>query len=312
MSNSAVAERIINEVKKAVVGKDEAIKLVLSAVLAEGHILIDDIPGVGKTTMAVAFSKALGLSFKRMQFTPDVLPSDILGFSVYNRDRNTMVFQKGAVFTNLFLADEINRTSPKTQSALLEVMEEYHVSVDGRTYPIEKPFIVLATENPAGSAGTMRLPESEMDRFMICISMGYPTKEEEIEILKRKEAVQEAEQVTEAAMLLQMQKEQRNVFIHDAVYDYMVRLVDETRDQTYVELGGSPRASLALSAMSRSYAYIAGRDYVLPEDVAAVFIPVLNHRVIMNRRSRIDNVAKMDVLEEILNKVQRPAQRKEK
>ncbi len=312
MSNSAVAERIINEVKNVVVGKDEALKLVLSAVLAEGHILIDDIPGVGKTTMAVAFSNALGLKFKRMQFTPDVLPSDILGFSVYNRDRNTMVFQKGAVFTNLFLADEINRTSPKTQSALLEVMEEYHVSVDGRTYPIEKPFIVLATENPAGSAGTMRLPESEMDRFMICVSMGYPTKAEEIEILKRKEDVKDAEQVTEAAMLLQMQKEQRNVYIHDAVYDYMVRLVEETRNQPYVELGGSPRASLALASMSRSYAYIAGRDYVLPEDVAAVFIPVLNHRVIMNRRSRIDNVDKMDVLEEILKKTQRPAQRKEK
>lgn len=312
MSGNSQAAAIIQEVKKQVVGKDNVLKLMLSAILSQGHVLLDDIPGVGKTTMALAFSKALGLSFKRLQFTPDVLPSDILGFSVYNREKNAMVFQKGAVFTNLFLADEINRTSPKTQAALLEVMEEQQVSVDGRTFPLEKPFIVLATENPTGSSGTMKLPDSEMDRFMICLSMGYPSVKEEVEILKRKETGLTVNAVTDAAGLLAMQKEAANVYIHDAVYDYIVRLVNATRNHTYLELGGSPRASLSLTAMSRSLAYISGRDYVLPEDVQAVFLPVLIHRVLENRQARIDAVSKTTVLEEILQQVPKPAQRKDR
>ena len=312
MSSNTQAAAVLQEVKKQVVGKDDVLKLMLSAILSRGHVLLDDIPGVGKTTMALAFSKALGLSFKRLQFTPDVLPSDILGFSVYNRDKNAMIFQKGAVFTNLFLADEINRTSPKTQAALLEVMEEYQVSVDGHTFTLEKPFIVLATENPTGSSGTMKLPDSEMDRFMICLSMGYPSVKEEVEILKRKEAPLSVNAVTDASGLLSMQKDAENVYVHDAIYDYIVRLVNATRSHTYLELGGSPRASLSLTAMSRALAYISGRDYVLPEDVQAVFLPVLVHRVLENRQARMDAVSKTSVLEEIVKTVPRPAQRKDR
>ena len=310
MNYYSQAIQIFNEVKKQVVGKDEALKLVLSAMIAGGHVLIDDIPGVGKTTMATAFAKASGLKFNRMQFTPDVLPSDISGFTMPNPEKKGMIFQRGAIFCNLFLADEINRTSPKTQSALLEVMEEYQVTVDGRTFPLERPFIVLATENPTGSSGTMKLPESEMDRFMIGISLGYPSEKEEVEILKRKEFPEEVQKVCDPENLLAMQKEQNSIYIHDAVYDYIVRLVKATREQKYLELGASPRASLSLSAMGRAYAYIAGRDYVLPEDIAKVYLPVVSHRVIESREARIDGVSSESVLMEILKNTPRPAERK--
>ena len=311
MSNSSFGSRILDEVKKQVVGKDTTLGLILCALLSGGHVLIDDIPGVGKTTMAVAFERAMGLTGRRMQFTPDVLPSDIVGFSVYDRETGQMDFRKGAVFCNLFLADEINRTSPKTQSALLECMEEHQVTVDGRTYALPDPFFVIATQNPTGSVGTQKLPESEIDRFLISVSMGYPTLEEEREILKRKnQSAGEVMRVTDRAVILQMQQEVREIFVHDAVNDYMVRLVQATRNNSYVDLGGSPRSTVALMQMSMAYAYLSGRSYVLPEDAAAVFIPVMNHRIQTNRRARLDKVSVEDILNSVLKKEKRPTERR--
>ncbi|MBR6405944.1 MAG: MoxR family ATPase [Lachnospiraceae bacterium] len=311
MSNTVFGSRILDEVKKQVVGKDTTLGLILCALLSGGHVLIDDIPGVGKTTMAVAFERAMGLTGRRMQFTPDVLPSDIVGFSVYDRETGQMDFRKGAVFCNLFLADEINRTSPKTQSALLECMEEHQVTVDGRTYALPDPFFVIATQNPTGSVGTQKLPESEIDRFLISVSMGYPTLEEEREILKRKnQSAGEVMRVTDRTVILQMQQEVREIFVHDAVNDYMVRLVQATRNNSYVELGGSPRSTVALMQMSMAYAYLSGRSYVLPEDAAAVFIPVMNHRIQTNRRARLDKVSVEDILNSVLKKEKRPTERR--
>lgn len=311
MSNAVFGSRILDEVKKQVVGKDTTLGLILCALLSGGHVLIDDIPGVGKTTMAVAFERAMGLTGRRMQFTPDVLPSDIVGFSVYDRETGQMDFRKGAVFCNLFLADEINRTSPKTQSALLECMEEHQVTVDGRTYALPDPFFVIATQNPTGSVGTQKLPESEIDRFLISVSMGYPTLEEEREILKRKnQSAGEVMRVTDRTVILQMQQEVREIFVHDAVNDYMVRLTQATRNNPYVDLGGSPRATVALMQMSMAYAYLSGRSYVLPEDAATVFIPVMNHRIQTNRRARLDKVSVEDILNSVLKKEKRPTERR--
>ncbi|MBR6322141.1 MAG: MoxR family ATPase [Lachnospiraceae bacterium] len=311
MSSAKYASSILEEVKKQVVGKDATLGLILCALLSGGHVLIDDIPGVGKTTMAVAFEKAMGLTGRRMQFTPDVLPSDILGFSVYDKETGRMNFREGAVFCNLFLADEINRTSPKTQAALLEVMEEKQVTADGVTRLLPDPFFVIATQNPTGSVGTQKLPESEIDRFLICVSMGYPTVAEEAEILKRKNnSMGEVERVADRSIILQMQSEVKDIFVHDAVYDYMARLVQATRNNSYIELGGSPRATVSLMQMSMAYAYLTGRDYVLPEDAAAVFIPVMNHRIIRSRRARLDKVPAEDILTAVLRKEKRPTERR--
>ena len=311
MSNAVFGSRILDEVKKQVVGKDTQLGLILCALLSGGHVLIDDIPGVGKTTMAVAFERAMGLSGRRMQFTPDVLPSDILGFSVYDKATGRMNFREGAVFCNLFLADEINRTSPKTQSALLECMEEHQVTVDGVTRRLPDPFFVIATQNPVGSVGTQKLPESEIDRFLISVNMGYPTLEEEREILKRKnQSAGEVQRVTDRTVILQMQQEVREIYVHDAVNDYMVRLTQATRVHPYVELGGSPRATVALMQMSMAYAYLSGRNYVLPEDVASVFVPVMNHRIQTNRRARLDKVSVETILGQVLSKEKRPTERR--
>ncbi len=311
MSASNYAQQILEEVKKQVVGKDDILTLIMEALLAKGHVLIDDIPGVGKTTMAVAFEHAMGLKGKRMQFTPDVLPSDILGFNTYDKNTGKMTFQPGAIFCNLFLADEINRTSPKTQSALLEAMEENQVSVDGTTRTLEDPFFVLATQNPVGSTGTQKLPESEMDRFMICVSMGYPTVSEEREILKRKnETGHEVRQVADKKTILTMQEEVSQVYVHDAIYDYLARLVSASRNHTYIELGGSPRATLSLMHMSMACAYLQGRNYVIPEDVGEVFLPCMVHRIVKNRKARMDKVTEEEILKSILQKEHKPTQRK--
>lgn len=310
MNYSGYTSRILNEVKKQVVGKDDVISLILAALLAEGHVLMDDIPGVGKTTMAVAFEKAMGLSGKRMQFTPDVLPSDILGFNVFDKNTQRMVFQPGAIFCNLFLADEINRTSPKTQSALLEAMEEQHVSVDGVTRQLASPFFVIATQNPVGSTGTQKLPESQMDRFMICVSMGYPTIKEEREILKRKNEKAEVSQVADRDIILGMQEEVRQVYTHDVIYDYIARLIAQSRNHPYIELGGSPRAAIAAMNLSKAAAYLDGRNYVLPEDVCSIFKPVMIHRIIRSRKARTDKVPVEDIIDDILAKEKKPAQKR--
>ncbi|XCP84173.1 MoxR family ATPase [Roseburia hominis] len=307
------AKAIIREVEKAVVGKSDVIEKIMTAIVAGGHILIEDMPGVGKTTMALAFAKAMGLMEKRVQFTPDIMPADLTGFSIYQKERGKFVYQPGLLMCNLFLADEINRTSPKTQSALLEVMEERKVTVDGVSRETGRPFIVIATENPEGSAGTMLLPESQLDRFMISIHMGYPTVQEEIEILKRRQAgsvVEQVENVADDQLILQMQEEAAGVFVHEVVFEYIARLAKATREQELLSSGLSPRGTVALAAMSRARAYLAGRDFVIPEDVKEVFLCTVRHRVTLGIKAKVAHVNVEDVLNQVLGEVPKPTARR--
>lgn len=307
------AQTIIQEIQKAVVGKNDVIEKIMMAIVANGHILIEDMPGVGKTTMALSFARAMGVVEKRVQFTPDVMPADLTGFSIYQKETGQFVYQRGAVMCNLLLADEINRTSPKTQSALLEVMEERQVTVDGVTRKTGEPFIVIATENPEGSAGTQLLPESQLDRFMICIRMGYPTVEEEVEILKRRQVgspIERVRNVTNAMQIMQMQIEAANVFVHDVVFEYIAELAKATREHDMLSSGMSPRGAVALAAMSRAAAWISGREYVLPQDVQAVFECTAAHRVRLSTKAKVSHVQVEDVLKQIVAQVQAPTIRK--
>lgn len=304
---------VIEEVKKAVIGKDDCIRRAMVAILAGGHILLEDIPGVGKTTLALALSRAMELKQNRVQFTPDVLPADIVGFSMYQKDTGKFVYQPGAVMCNLLLADEINRTSPKTQSALLEVMEEGRVTVDAISKPVPEPFIVIATQNPIGSAGTQLLPESQMDRFMICMTMGYPDIKDEIEIIKGKSkrvSELDIQPVIHAEHLLAMQETVGNIFIHDAVYQYIGELVKATREHDLIELGVSPRGTIALTKMAKANAFLQNRGYVLPQDVADVFLDVAGHRIRLGAKARINRVNADAVLQQILEQVKRPSVRR--
>lgn len=309
------ANLVINEVKKVVTGKDDRIRKTFAAILAGGHILIEDVPGVGKTTLAVAFSRAMGLFNQRVQFTPDVMPADILGFSMYQKETGRFEYRQGPVMCNLFLADEINRTSPKTQSALLEVMEEGVVTIDGVSHEVPKPFIVMATQNPKGSAGTQLLPESQLDRFMICMSMGYPDLHSEIAIAKGKSVKNDMNTVRgilDASALLQMQQIVDQVYVHDQVYAYICKLIQSTRENPYVELGISPRGTLACVRMAKAWAFLEGRTYVTPEDVCQVYKDIGKHRIVLNTKSRVAHVTEEAVLESILNDVQQPASYMEK
>ncbi|MBO5228655.1 MAG: MoxR family ATPase [Lachnospiraceae bacterium] len=299
---------VVNEVKKAITGKDICIYKVFAVILAGGHILIEDVPGVGKTTLATAFASALSLNNNRMQFTPDVMPADILGFNMYQKETGTFEYHEGAIMCNLFLADEINRTSPKTQSALLEVMEEGSVTIDGETRRVPEPFMVMATQNPKGSSGTQLLPESQLDRFMICMSMGYPELKDEIEILKGKSKASVAEvlPVLNLEELLALKAQADAVHVNEKVYNYIARLSRATRENAYIELGLSPRGSIALVRMAKSWAFLQGRDYVLPEDVANIFLDVSKHRIVLNTKARIARMSEAAVLEEILAKTKQP------
>ncbi|MBR1874396.1 MAG: MoxR family ATPase [Eubacterium sp.] len=278
---------VVGEVGSIIKGKDDVIVKLLASILAEGHVLMEDIPGVGKTTLATTFARTLSLSYHRVQFTPDVLPSDLLGFSMYEKEKGEFVFREGAVFCNLFLADEINRTSPKTQSALLEVMEERQASVEGETRRLPDPFIVIATENPSGASGTQLLPESQLDRFMIRISMGYPKHEDAVNILKNEvwENLDRVKRVMGLDELTEFQEKTKRVFVHDALYDYMVSIVEKTREHDYFVSGASPRGTIALLRMSRAMAIMDGRDFVTAEDVQRVAVDVLSHRVRISNRA---------------------------
>ena len=300
--------KVVEEVKKSVTGKDDCIYKAFAAILAGGHILIEDVPGVGKTTLAMAFSKALSLENHRMQFTPDVMPADILGFNMFQKETGRFVYYPGAIMCNLFLADEINRTSPKTQSALLEVMEEGCVTIDGETREVPEPFIVMATQNPKGSSGTQLLPESQLDRFMICMSMGYPELKDEVEILKGKStsSVQQIRSVLPLEQLLLMKEQVEEVYVSDRLYSYVATLAQATREHQYIELGLSPRGSIACVRMIKAWAYLKGRDYVLSEDVAEVFLDVAKHRIVLNTKARVARVSAAGVLQEILAKVKQP------
>ena len=299
----------LQQVKRVILGKDDVIEKVFMAVLAQGHVLLDDVPGVGKTTMALAFAKSLGLECKRVQFTSDTMPSDIIGFSVYNRDTSSLEYKPGAIMCNLLLADEINRTSAKTQSALLEAMEERRVTIDGITHDLPAPFLVLATENPVGSAGTQMLPNSQLDRFAVRLSMGYPAVEAQMNILKARHAdnpLDHVEPTLSTSQLLRMIDEASRVYIADAVYRYISELVEATRHDENVELGVSPRGALALTRMSQAHAYVQGADFVQPSDVLAVFGNVCEHRLMLNAKARLNEVDASSILVHIAQQVRIP------
>jgi len=301
--------RIVSEVKKAVIGKDTIIIKTLLAMLCKGHILIEDIPGVGKTTLALAFAKALNLEHNRMQFTPDVLPSDVTGFNVYNKLKGVFEFRKGSAFCNIFLADEINRTSSKTQSALLELMEEKNITVDGVTYKLPEPYTVIATQNPVGSAGTHLLPESQLDRFMIKLSMGYPSLDGEIAILKSKynsNPLDNVKQTANSDMIIEIQEAVSNIYIDDKIYSYIVDIANATRNHPLVKLGVSPRGTLALMNISKGIALAMGRDYVIPDDVSYICRDVFSHRIILSSKARINDKTADDVILDILKNTSVP------
>ena len=301
-------EEIRQEVARIIKGKDDVIVKIVASILAEGHILMEDIPGVGKTTLAMTFAKTMSLVCHRVQFTPDVWPSDLLGFSMYDKESGEFRFRQGSVFCHLFLADEINRTSPKTQSALLEVMEERQVSVEGRTWKLPQPFVVIATQNPSGASGTQLLPESQMDRFMIRISMGYPAHADAVDILKNEvwEHLDSVKQIVTLEEIVALQEETKKVFVHDALYDYMVSLVERTREHEYFSGGASPRGTIALLRMSRAMAMLAGRDFVTAEDIQRVVPDVLGHRVRLGTRSAAEGKRVGACLQQIMMEVQPP------
>lgn len=313
MNTKETIDAILSETGKAVLGKDEVLRRILTAILAGGHILIDDIPGVGKTTIAVAFTHVLGLDYKRMQFTPDVLPSDITGFSMYDKNSGTFRYMPGSAMTNFFLADEINRASPKTQSALLEVMQEGRLSVDGKTYAVPQPFIVMATQNPFGSSGTQELPESQTDRFMIRITVGYPEREDEIRILsgEKKNPAEGLSSVITPEGLLALREEVSRIHVEESLYGYMVDIARATRNHPDIRLGVSPRGTMALSSMARAHALMEGRSYATPDDVAAVAPYTLGHRISLTGDARYAGKTAESVLTELLSSLPLPSLKEE-
>ncbi len=303
------AQRIIAQVRQVVVGKDRTLLWVLAAILAGGHILLEDIPGVGKTTMALAFSRTLSLKHNRVQFTPDVLPSDVTGYSVLNQGDGTMVYQPGAVLCNLFLADELNRATSRTQSALLEAMEEGQVTVDGISHPLPKPFIVIATQNPTGAAGTQLLPDSQMDRFMVQLSLGYPDPKDEIAMVESRQVADPLQAIGPLLQRQELEDMRRTVaetFVSRDMVAYVVRLIGATRNHPMLLRGASPRATLALISMAKAIAQLRGRDYVVPKDVQEVFIPTVAHRLLLSARGEGQGLTAAQVLQGILGSVPVP------
>lgn len=310
--NQQLMQKLSGEISKVIKGKGEAVQLILTALLAQGHVLIEDVPGVGKTTLAMALGKATGLSFRRAQFTPDVMASDITGFTMFNREENRFEYRSGLVMTNILLADEINRTSPKTQSALLEAMEEKRVTVDGVVHQLPEPFIVIATQNSQGYVGTFPLPEAQLDRFMIKISMGYPTVEEETGILLDRlgeNPVNEVRPVMTAEQLSACIAEVQQVNFAESLCRYVAELSAATRAHGGVELGVSPRASLAIMQASRAYAYLDGRDYVVPEDIVRLMIPVFSHRIVLRQEMKMRRMDVTTVLQDAVSAVTPPVKR---
>lgn len=301
-------EQVQAEVNKVIKGKEDVVKKVLAAVIAGGHILMEDIPGVGKTTLATTFAKSMSMNYKRVQFTPDVLPSDILGFSMYNSATREFEYREGAVFTNLFLADEINRTSPKTQSALLEVMEEKTATVDGVTRPLPDPFVVIATENPYGSSGTQMLPESQLDRFMVCLSMGYPSHTDAVAILKGNagKPLSQVQEVISMEEVLALRAMTNDLYVKDEVYEYIVNLVEATRTMDIFSMGASPRGTIALLRMAKAMAVIDGRDYVCAKDVQDVARDVLGHRVKLSARGKAQGITMQQAIGMVIANVAAP------
>ena len=303
------AYKIIDRVRRVIVGKDQSLTWALATILSGGHILLEDIPGVGKTTMAVAFSKVLGLQYNRVQFTPDVLPSDVTGFTVLDQATGQMTYRKGAVLCNLFLADELNRATSRTQSALLEAMEEGQVTVDGVSHPIPRPFTVIATQNPTGAAGTQLLPDSQMDRFALRMSLGYPdAAAEKNMVLNRlkKNPMEELDPIMTAEELVALQQCVEQTHISDQVVEYIVSLVGATRTHDQIQRGASPRATLCVTSMSKAIARLCGRDYVIPRDVREVFLRCIPHRLLLTTRAESTGITPQAILNDILSAVPAP------
>lgn len=303
------AKKLLEQVRRVVVGKDSVLLWVLASILAGGHILLEDIPGVGKTTMALAWSRSLGLRYNRVQFTPDVLPSDVTGYSVLDQTTGQMTYQPGAVLCNLFLADELNRATSRTQSALLEAMEEGQVTVDGTSHPLPEPFVVIATQNPTGAAGTQLLPDSQMDRFMVRLSLGYPGPRDEVNmVLSRqgRDPMKELPQLLDAHAVVAMQEEVAATFVGEPVVSYIVDLIGATRSHEQLSRGASPRATLAVTAMAKAVARLRGRDYVVPRDVQEVFVMTVSHRLLLTGQAEGRGITAAQVLQEILETVPVP------
>lgn len=303
------AAQVLGQVRQVVVGKDQVLLRVLAAILAGGHILLEDVPGVGKTTMALAFSRVLDLEYNRVQFTPDVLPSDVTGYSVPDRQNGNMVYRKGAILCNLFLADELNRATSRTQSALLEAMEEGQVTVDGISHPLPKPFIVIATQNPTGAAGTQMLPDSQMDRFTIRVSLGYPNSKDEIAMVVGR---QDGNPLTSLTPLLKrselslIMNEVAKTYVHESVVKYIVDLISATRSSEYIERGASPRATLAVNSMAKAAAQLKGRDFVIPQDIEDVFPWTVAHRLILSSKAEGENKTAEQLLHDIMERTPAP------
>ena len=310
--NQHLLSNLISEVSKVIKGKDDALIIILTAMLAGGHVLIEDVPGVGKTTLAMALGKATGLNFRRAQFTPDVMASDITGFTMYNKAESKFEYHSGLAMTNILLADEINRTSPKTQSALLEAMEEKQVTVDGTVHKLPNPFMVIATQNSQGYVGTFPLPEAQLDRFMVKISMGYPTIEEETQIMLDRILDNPADSVRTVITPEQLEEcieDVRHIIFAESLCKYVAQLSAATRNHPAVALGVSPRASVAIMQASRAFAYLRGRDYVVPEDIVRMLIPVFEHRIVLRQETRLNKVTVRRVLEEVVSSVTPPMRR---
>lgn len=301
--------KVIEEINKVIIGKETIAKKVFEAILAGGHVLLEDIPGVGKTTLALSFSKILGLDFNRMQFTPDVVASDVTGFTMYDKHQDKFVYKEGVVMCHLLLADEINRTTSRTQSALLEVMEEKNVTVDGTTYELPKPFHVIATQNPDGSAGTQALPQSQLDRFMIKTSLGYPDFSSQVAILKDRKTsdpLDEVKPILTKEQLVALQEEVRQIHISDEILHYITELVEATRKHPLIQIGVSPRGAIALSTIVKAHAFVEGRDYVVPEDVITLFNDTCSHRIVLAQRAQMTPDSAQEILTEIINEVKTP------
>ena len=306
---SLSAQQLISQVRQVVVGKDQVLLWVLAAILAGGHILLEDIPGVGKTTMALAFSKVMNLKCNRVQFTPDVLPSDVTGYSILDQAAGKMVYQPGAVLCNLFLADELNRATSRTQSALLEAMEEGQVTVDGVSHPIPKPFTVIATQNPTGASGTQLLPDSQMDRFMVRLSLGYPSRKDEVNMVLSRQKGNSLAALTPLFTTNQVEYLRALVaqtYVGEPVVNYIVELIDATRHHDDILRGASPRATLAVTAMAKAIAQLRGRDYVVPVDVKEVFVTTVAHRLLLTSKAESQNIVPEQLLQQILERIPAP------
>ncbi|TET32748.1 MAG: MoxR family ATPase [Anaerolineales bacterium] len=304
-----VTNQLLENVEKVIVGKTDAIRLTITGLLCQGHILIEDVPGTGKTMLAKSIARSIGGTFNRIQFTPDMLPSDVTGVSMFNQKTNEFEYRQGPIVAQIVLTDEINRATPKTQAALLEAMEEHQVTIDGKTHPLPEPFLVLATQNPIEYEGTFPLPEAQMDRFLLRISLGYPSKTYEVQMLTDQQLhhpIEDLEQVIDIADLLKAQDAVRSITVTDEIKRYIVELVETTRAHGEIYLGASPRGSLALFRTSQARAAILGREYVLPDDVKALAVPALAHRLIVGSAARIREVDAVDVIEEVLEKVPVP------